>query len=1219
MASSQLLLIAAGSGSLAWLGPEFDVLALLVILILAKFGGRTQSMIGAALFTLFAVAFSQGGIQLSQAGRKPLQLIIAVASVWICAFFASERRRDAGHRSVRKSPIDVSLDKLSKYVWSRTADGNLEYVSEACCEFVGMSQAEMNDHARVIHPDDVGVRDAAMEQARATGEPQEFQARYRAASGEYQWFATLLHNQRDSRNQVIRYFGLQWNIDQQKRKEQEMRHRDNIWETASKILPGWIWVARPDGASEYTSARALEYTGLTETEGITNLRATVHPDDYQAFSDHWTKLLKEETSGEVEIRIRRADGDYRWFLSRAHPIKDPAGKVERWVTINWDIDERKRAEKQSRDAEELFRKIADGVPACICIMAPDGQMVYANKVVSTSLGKPAERILGSQWMQHIHPEQHEEAYKSWMRCVATRTPLDTRWRMLDADGRYRWRHILAAPSFDDQGHLVNWYLMAIEIDEQVRAQQALETSEREARELLNRIPAMIAVRNRVGVEFVSDRFLQYVGKPADEVLGYRWLEVAHPDDRERIVSTMGASLKTNGPSEMLWRMRDKHGDYRWFHTYAEPFIEEDGTVQRWYSATTDIEDMFRSREIIRDHRMQLNLLAESFPGFLWKALPDGQVTYLNRYSEDYLGLPPDEVRRKGWLHLVHPEDQPEVMRRWDILVSGGQWHEHVHRLKGKDGQYRWFQSMIATIKDDSGAVTALHGLMMDAQRMVTAEKSVRQEERQLRRLVDTMPAMIWRADPTGQIDSWNRRMIQIIGKPWESPDNFELLSKIDPEQAAAVEERWKRSVRLGIPYEDTYRMLGNDGHYQWHLVRAEPFRDEDGRIICWYGVHTNIEALKRAENVLQVREHQLLGIIETVPSLLWSASPSGEPTHISRRARDYSGMSLETFLSLGWQAFIHPDDFENTTRAFFKSVQTGESFSVVHRLRRADGQYRWHHAMGEPLRDPDGQIVQWYGLSVDIDVQKRAEDHLREMRAKLNKASRIATVAELSASIAHELNQPLMSVISNAQASKRWLAADPPNLEEATASIERILRDGRAADETMQHIRALFRRETFDKKEAYVPEMISEAVRMIHEIPGRREVPIEYSFDNDLPRVSVDPLQIQEVFINLISNAVEAMEGVTSNPYLHIRASVLDAEEILIQVIDNGPGVDNCEAIFDAFVTTKEKGMGIGLAVSRSIVEAHEGQLWAENNPGGGARFSLRLPLSNAFASAAGA
>jgi PAS domain S-box-containing protein len=493
---------------------------------------------------------------------------------------------------------------------------------------------------------------------------------------------------------------------------------------------------------------------------------------------------------------------------------------------------------------------------------------------------------------------------------------------------------------------------------------------------------------------------------------------------------------------------------------------------------------------------------------------------------------------------------------------------------------------------------------------VASSRAADGRDRQVRRLVDTIPAMIWRASSTGKIDRWNRTMIQAFGKPADSSDDLEVFSRIEPDHAEAVNERWQQSVRLGIPYEDTYRILDNDGNYKWHLVRAEPFRDEHGRIINWYGIHTDIDALKNAETALQTREHELLDILDTMPSLLWSASPTGEVTHISKKVREYSGMSLEQFQNLGWGSYLHPNDFEETAKAFYKAVMTGETYNVSHRLRRHDGQYRWHTAIGAPLRDGNGAIVQWYGHSVDIDEQRQAEDHLRELRAKLSEASRFAAVAELSASIAHELNQPLMSVIANAQAGKRWLTIDPPNIKEAAASIEKVLRDGRAADETMQHIRSLFRRGSSKKRVAGLPEIIREAVRMIEESPHRRDISIEYDFADTLPMVLVDPIQIQEVFMNLISNALEAVESVPRAPHLQIRISVVNDKAILAEVIDNGPGLDDFEKVFDAFVTTKENGMGIGLAVSRSIVETHGGELWAENNPGGGARFYVRLPRS---------
>ena len=272
--------------------------------------------------------------------------------------------------------------------------------------------------------------------------------------------------------------------------------------------------------------------------------------------------------------------------------------------------------------------------------------------------------------------------------------------------------------------------------------------------------------------------------------------------------------------------------------------------------------------------------------------------------------------------------------------------------------------------------------------------------------------------------------------------------------------------------------------------------------------------------------------------------------------------------------------------------------------------------MGEPLRDPHGRIIQWYGLAIDIDERKRAEDHLRDTRNKLAKASRLATVAELAGSIAHELNQPLMSILASAQAAKRWFNAAPPNVPEVNSSIERVIRDARGADETMQHIRALFKQESFDKKDVNFPDILREVVRVVQEDPKKRDVPIECHFEEPLPAVPVDQIQIQQVFINLIVNAIEALEGQQVAPLLVLRAAT-DANGMLVQVIDNGPGVDDPDRIFDAFMTTKEKGMGIGLAVSRSIVEAHGGRLWAENNKTGGATFKVALPLSHASSTTA--
>ena len=251
------------------------------------------------------------------------------------------------------------------------------------------------------------------------------------------------------------------------------------------------------------------------------------------------------------------------------------------------------------------------------------------------------------------------------------------------------------------------------------------------------------------------------------------------------------------------------------------------------------------------------------------------------------------------------------------------------------------------------------------------------------------------------------------------------------------------------------------------------------------------------------------------------------------------------------------------------------------------------------------------GMEVEIDRPLRAPEPRCNTHLRFNRLSRFATVAELSASIVHQLSQPLTSMLADAQGAKRWLAAMPPNLMEAIASIDRLVRDARTASETMQRIWALFKQESLDRREANIADVISEAVRLVLEDPNKRRVPIQWFADENLPKVWVDPLAIQELFINIISNAIEALENNGNSPLVKIQTDVIDENEMVIQVIDNGPGIGESEDIFEAFVTSKKSGLGIGLALSRSIAEAHGGRLWAENNPGGGAVFCLAVPLGS--------
>ena len=256
-------------------------------------------------------------------------------------------------------------------------------------------------------------------------------------------------------------------------------------------------------------------------------------------------------------------------------------------------------------------------------------------------------------------------------------------------------------------------------------------------------------------------------------------------------------------------------------------------------------------------------------------------------------------------------------------------------------------------------------------------------------------------------------------------------------------------------------------------------------------------------------------------------------------------------------------------------------------------------------------MVSWYAVKIDIHDTREMEEALRSTRRKLSAAMQIATVAELSASIAHEINQPLASVVTNAHAAETWLSHDPPNLERAHATLGRIIRDGHSAAEVVKRIRALFKEAAPVKGPLDLNQIVAEVLRVLSDELRDNSVIVEKELEPDLPMIDADHVQIQQTLINLVHNATEAMSGVTDRAKSLLLSSRRQGEELLIQVRDNGSGIKDPTVIFEPFFTTKESGMGMGLSISRSIIEAHGGRIWATANEDAGTAISFTLPLTS--------
>jgi PAS domain S-box-containing protein len=375
------------------------------------------------------------------------------------------------------------------------------------------------------------------------------------------------------------------------------------------------------------------------------------------------------------------------------------------------------------------------------------------------------------------------------------------------------------------------------------------------------------------------------------------------------------------------------------------------------------------------------------------------------------------------------------------------------------------------------------------------------------------------------------------------------------------------------------------------------------------------EARERAERRVAAEaarrsEKELLDVIEAIPTMAFTTLADGGSVWVNRRWVEYTGLSVDSTSGGGWRSSVHPDDFDGHINKWQVSMASGEPFENEARHRSANGEYRWFLVRALPLRDESGRIRKWYGTLTDIEDRKRAEEErerLRQLEADLAYMNREMTMGELAASLAHELKQPMAAAANDANACLQWLCRDAPDLTEACEAASATIADVTHAAEIIDRVRSLYRRGTPLLEPIQLNEIVREMTVLLSETANRGSISLRTALDPGLPATTADRVLLQQVLMNLMINGIEAMRGTGGE--LTVTSKRNDDGQLLISVTDSGTGLpDDSERIFEAFFTTKPQGTGMGLSISRRIVESHGGRLWASRNTGGGATFQFVLP-----------
>ena len=769
--------------------------------------------------------------------------------------------------------------------------------------------------------------------------------------------------------------------------------------------------------------------------------------------------------------------------------------------------------------------------------------------------------------------------------------------------------------------------------------------------IVDGISALVAVLTPDGaVEFVNQQVLDYFGKTLEELKRWASTDAVHPDDLPSVIDVFKRSLESGHPYDVELRQRGADGVYRWFHVQGLPVRDADGRILRWCVLQTDVDERKRAEGLLVGENLVLEMTAkgsslesilEAVCRVVEQTASGSRCSVLlfdlsgstiqqavapslpSSYNSRFPGTPVD---REGGPCTEAARRKTQVIvsdvasdTHWDAY--GWRTAALTHGLKacwsttilGSNGlvlgtfAIYWGEPRTPTGQDQTliEQMTHLAAVAIEHKRN---EGALRENARELRQLVDSVPGMILVIDAAGQQEYANKRFLDYAGKT--EIKGLEGLALIHPDDQEAVNTEWLRCVALGRPLESDVRVMRSDGVYRWMHSHISPFKDERGSITRWYGLLSDIDDQRAAEEHVRRSEKELRLIFDSIPAMVYTMNADGGVELVNDRLLAFLG--TQSLASNEWSHFVHPDDRPRVLALWKSTIEAGDSYDVEHRLRRSDGVYRWFNSRGTPMRDAEGRVVRWYALLTDIDDRKSAEEALRGTQTRLSRARQAATVAELSASIAHEINQPLASVVTNAHACQTWLAHDPPNLERALPTLERIIRDGHSAAEVVRRIRALFKESAPVKVSVDMNHIVVDVLRVLSDELRDNAIIVETELEPDLPAVEADHVQIQQTLINLVHNAIEAMTSVRDRGKSLLLSSRRQGEDLMIQVRDNGLGTKDVTPMFEPFITTKESGMGMGLSICRSIVDAHGGRIWGTANEDAGMTFTFTLPIAAA-------
>jgi PAS domain S-box-containing protein len=748
----------------------------------------------------------------------------------------------------------------------------------------------------------------------------------------------------------------------------------------------------------------------------------------------------------------------------------------------------------------------------------------------------------------------------------------------------------------------------------------LKSQERHLRDVVETIPAMTFTTLSDGSNtFVNKRWTEYTGLSIEKTSGAGWQRAIHPEDLVRHSEKWRISIATGQPFEDEARFRRAvDGEYRWFLVRGVPLRDQHENILRWYGTLTDITDRKRAEEALQKSQLYLSEGQRLAHMGSWAFNPSGFFDYWSQELFKIYGLDPQKgaPTLEQYLATVHPQDRDfmaNTIKRMHAERSGCDVRKRIIR---PDGDQRYIRCVGIPVVEGE----VLKGFLGTAIDITEQELLTRELERRQAYLAEAQSlthtgSWAWNVG-TDEL-FWSEEIFRIyeIDPVKLKPAWSLILDSVHPDDRASLERRKKMESTQTewAESEFDFRIVVSDGKIKHLHSIAHPVMDASGQIIEVIGTVMDVTERKRAEDSLRRSESHLAEAqrLTHTGSWIWRV-PDRNALHLSEEWYRIYGFDPAEGPPV-WEkrlARVHPEDRLKWKDTIERAIVEKADYDLEFRILLPNGKVKWIHTVGHPVFSDAGDLEQFVGSSTDITERKSAEqerEKLRQLEADLAHTNRVSTLGEMAASLAHEIKQPIAAAITSANSCIEWLAHEPPNLDRARTAAARIDKYGNRAAEIIDRIRSFYRKSPPQRELVDVNGIIQEMLTLLEGEATRSSIAMRTDLSSELPKIMVDRVQLQQVFMNLMLNAIEAMED--SGGELTVKSELQDGQ-LQFSVSDTGVGLpmEKMDQIFSAFFTTKPQGSGMGLAISRSIVESHGGQLWASANSGGGATFHFTLP-----------